>query len=180
MKTPQPGGQRIAKPQSKYESRFNTMRPEQHGRIFVDDIIKCNFYNENWCTFIWISLKFAPGGPIDNTCLIVVSYNSVTPIWPQAITWNTFVAEDTIDNKSALHQLMACRLLGDKLLPEIMSTEISVAWPKCLTYGSPRRTILTLMKHNLPTLLWKHQSPHCCSFVRESAVEGWIFLTKTQ
>ena len=52
----------------KHESHrtFNTLRPRQNGRHFPDDIFKCIFLNENVWISISISLKFVPGGPINN------------------------------------------------------------------------------------------------------------------
>ena len=42
----------------------NTLRPEQNGRHFTDDIFNCNFFNENFRISIKISLKFVSKGPI--------------------------------------------------------------------------------------------------------------------
>ena len=50
---------------------FNTLRPRQNGRHFPDDIFKCNFLNENIWISIKISLKFVPGGPINNIPALV-------------------------------------------------------------------------------------------------------------
>ena len=38
----------------------------QNGRHFADDIFRCIFMNENFCSFIKISPMFVPKGPIDN------------------------------------------------------------------------------------------------------------------
>ena len=45
---------------------LNTLRPSQHGRHFPDDILKCNFLNENVWISLNISLIFVPEGQIDN------------------------------------------------------------------------------------------------------------------
>ena len=45
---------------------FNTLRPRQNGQNFPDDIFKCIFVNENVWLSIKISLKFVPGGQINN------------------------------------------------------------------------------------------------------------------
>ena len=50
---------------------FNTLRPRQNGRHFVDDIFKCIFLNENVWIPIKISLKFVPKGPINNIPALV-------------------------------------------------------------------------------------------------------------
>ena len=50
---------------------FNTLRPRQNGRHFVDDFFKCIFLNENVCIPIRISLKFVPKGPINNIPALV-------------------------------------------------------------------------------------------------------------
>ena len=42
-----------------------TLRLRQNGRRFTDDILKCNFLNENFRILITISLKFIAGSPID-------------------------------------------------------------------------------------------------------------------
>ena len=44
----------------------NTLRPRQNGRHFSDDIFEWIFWNENVLISINISLKFVPGGPINN------------------------------------------------------------------------------------------------------------------
>ena len=54
-----------------WTSIFNTSRPRQNGRDFVDDIFKCIFLNEN----VWISLKitrkFIPAFWINNIPALV-------------------------------------------------------------------------------------------------------------
>ena len=50
---------------------FNTLRPRQNGRHFPDDIFKWIFFNENVWILINISLKFVPGGPINNIPTLV-------------------------------------------------------------------------------------------------------------
>ena len=44
----------------------NTMKPEQNGHHFADDILKCILLNENAWLLIKIWLKFVPKGPINN------------------------------------------------------------------------------------------------------------------
>ena len=44
----------------------NTLRPRQNGRNFANDIFKCILLNENTSISINISLKFVPGGRINN------------------------------------------------------------------------------------------------------------------
>ena len=43
----------------------------QNGRHFTDDIFKCIFMNENFCSLIRISLKFVPQGLNDNKSALV-------------------------------------------------------------------------------------------------------------
>ena len=50
---------------------INTLRPRQNGRHFADDIFKCIFLIENVGIPIKISLKFVPGGPINNIPALV-------------------------------------------------------------------------------------------------------------
>ena len=45
---------------------LNTLRPEQNGCHFSDDIFKCIFLNENAWISIKISLKLVRGGPNNN------------------------------------------------------------------------------------------------------------------
>ena len=54
-----------------YAYSFNTLRPRQNGRHFIDDIFKCIFLNENVWISIKISLKFVPKGPINNIPALV-------------------------------------------------------------------------------------------------------------
>ena len=54
----------------------------QNGRNFADDTFECIFVNENASISIKISLKFVPGGQINNipACIIrpqLVNYNSM-------------------------------------------------------------------------------------------------------
>ena len=53
-------------PQLTIDPAFNTLRPRQNGRHFVDDVFKCIFLNENMWILLKISLKFVPKGPINN------------------------------------------------------------------------------------------------------------------
>ena len=50
---------------------FNTLRPRQNGRHFLDDTFKCIFLNENIYISINISLKFVPKVPINNIPTLV-------------------------------------------------------------------------------------------------------------
>ena len=50
---------------------FNTLRPRQNGPLFPDDIFKRIFLNENIWISIQISLKFVPGGPMNNIPALV-------------------------------------------------------------------------------------------------------------
>ena len=50
---------------------LDILRPKQNGRHFADDIFKCIFLNENVWTWIKISLKFVPQGPINNIRALV-------------------------------------------------------------------------------------------------------------
>ena len=43
----------------------------QNGRHFTDNIFRCIFVNEKFCTFITTSLKFVHKGPIDNNPALV-------------------------------------------------------------------------------------------------------------
>ena len=50
---------------------FNTVKPEQNGRHFADDIFNLIFFNENCCNLIQISLKFIPNYAINNMQALV-------------------------------------------------------------------------------------------------------------
>ena len=50
---------------------FSTLRPRQNGHHFVDDSLKCIFFNENVWIPIEISLKFVPKGQINNIPALV-------------------------------------------------------------------------------------------------------------
>ena len=50
---------------------FNTLRPNQNGRHFADDIFKCIFLNENAWISSKISLKIVPKGPINKIPALV-------------------------------------------------------------------------------------------------------------
>ena len=50
---------------------INTLRPEQDGRHFTDDIFTCIFFNENGCILIKFSLKYVRKGSIDNNPALV-------------------------------------------------------------------------------------------------------------
>ena len=49
---------------------FNASRPEQNGRHFAEEIVKCTFMNEN-------------GGPIDNKCVVLWSGNGLARVGPK-------------------------------------------------------------------------------------------------
>ena len=50
---------------------FNILPPEENGNFLADNILKCNFLNENLCNLIQISMKFVPGGPTDNKSVLL-------------------------------------------------------------------------------------------------------------
>ena len=50
---------------------FNTLRPRQNGRHFVEDIFKCIFLNEDARISLQISLKFVPTVQINNIPALV-------------------------------------------------------------------------------------------------------------
>ena len=50
---------------------FNTLRPRQNGRHFVDDIFKCIFLNETFWIPIKTSMKFVPNSSINNIPTLV-------------------------------------------------------------------------------------------------------------
>ena len=50
---------------------FNTLRPNQNGRHFPDDIFKCMFLNKNVWISLKISLKFVPKVRINNIPALV-------------------------------------------------------------------------------------------------------------
>ena len=50
---------------------FDTLRPRQNGRYFIDDIFKCIFLNENIWISIKISLRFVPKGSVNNIRAVV-------------------------------------------------------------------------------------------------------------
>ena len=52
-------------------SNISTLKPRQNGRLFVDDIFKYIFLNENVWILIKISLKFVPKGLINNIPALV-------------------------------------------------------------------------------------------------------------
>ena len=56
---------------SNLSRQINTLRPRQNGRLFLDDIFKWIFLNENVWISIKISLKFVPKGPINNIPALV-------------------------------------------------------------------------------------------------------------
>ena len=55
-----------------YRKTFNTLRPRQNGHHFTDNIFRCIFVNENFCTLIKFSLKFVPQVSIDNNPVMVL------------------------------------------------------------------------------------------------------------
>ena len=60
--------------------------PGQNGRHLADDIFRCIFMNEKFCTLIKLSLKFVPKGPIDNYPVFRLD-NGLAPNMRQAIIW---------------------------------------------------------------------------------------------
>ena len=50
---------------------FNSLKPRQNRRHFADDLLKCNFFNENVWILIEVSLKCVPKGPINNNPALV-------------------------------------------------------------------------------------------------------------
>ena len=58
----------------------NTLRPEQNGQHFADNIFKCVFLKWNNCILIRISLKFVPEGPIDQSHNAPVPYPTIQHI----------------------------------------------------------------------------------------------------
>ena len=50
-----------------------THAPGQNRHHFAD-IFKCIFMNENFCTLIWISLKFVSKGPIESTLIQIMAW----------------------------------------------------------------------------------------------------------
>ena len=58
-----------------------TLRPEQDGRHFADDILKGMFLKENDCISIQIMMRLIPKGPIDSKW-----------VWVQVMAWCLFSA----------------------------------------------------------------------------------------
>ena len=54
-----------------FQFSIRTLRPEQGGHHFADNIFKCIFLNENVWILIKISLKFIPKGLINNIPTLV-------------------------------------------------------------------------------------------------------------
>ena len=52
-------------------TEINSSPPEQNGRHFTNDILRCIFVNENFCILLEISLKFVPKVSIDNNPALV-------------------------------------------------------------------------------------------------------------
>ena len=61
----------------------------QNGRHFADDVFKCIFMNDKFCTSIRISLKFVPRGTIDNKIALVQVMDWRRTGVRQDITWTT-------------------------------------------------------------------------------------------
>ena len=57
-------GERVPRVYQTWSIMFNTLRPEQNGCRFADDIFKCILLNENVCILIEIWLEFALKDPI--------------------------------------------------------------------------------------------------------------------
>ena len=85
-------------------SLINTLWPRQNGRHFPDDIFKWNFLNEHAWILIKITLKFVPGGPINNIPVLF----QVMAWWQigQAIMWT---------NADPIHWHIYVALGGDEL-----------------------------------------------------------------
>ena len=66
--------------------QMNTLRSEQNGRSFSDDIFKCISLNENVSISIEISLKFIPMGPIYSIPALVEIIDNIPPLI-QIIIW---------------------------------------------------------------------------------------------
>ena len=90
---------------------FNTLRPEQNGHHFADNLFKwIFFFNKN----VWISIKFSmnfiPRGLIDNKSIPVFtigSDNDIEPNKPQAITF-TLVQVMAWCHQATSHYLNQC------------------------------------------------------------------------
>ena len=61
-----PEGWLGVRPVIKYRTWFNTFSLRQNDWHFADNIFKSNLFNENYCIFIWILLKYVSRGPITN------------------------------------------------------------------------------------------------------------------
>ena len=71
---------------------FNSLRPQQKGWYFTDNIFKWKFVNENHCIFIEISQKFVPNGPIeDMTALVQGMAWHLNQCWPINLTSNGII-----------------------------------------------------------------------------------------
>ena len=88
----------------------NTLRPGQNGRHFPDDMFKCIFVNDNVLTFINITLKFVPKGPINNSPALVQIMAWCLPgdkplSEPMLVYSRTYAL-------LGLNELIACRSIG--------------------------------------------------------------------
>ena len=69
------------------EHNFLLSPAGQNGCHFVDDIFKCMFMNEKFCILIWISMKFASKGSIDNkSSLVQATSQYLKQCWNSSLT----------------------------------------------------------------------------------------------
>ena len=148
----------------KYTLWFNTLRPKQNLRHFVDDIFKFILLNKNCYILIQISLKCVFKGPLTNISSLV---NTLRPrqngrhfaddifkciflnenVWIPIKISLKFVPKGPINNIPALFQIMAWRRPGDKPLSEPMMVSLTthvcvtrpqwvknMAWCCCVLY----------------------------------------------
>ena len=93
---------------------LNTLRPNQNGRHFADDILKCIFLNENTWILIEISLKFVPKGSINNIPALVqimawcrqVTSHYLNQVW--LVYWRIYASSDL--NELTCSYLWCCKL----------------------------------------------------------------------
>ena len=61
----------IGNKETRYLMNINSSPPGQNDHHFANDIFRCIFVNEKFCSLIKIPLKFVPMGPIDNNPALV-------------------------------------------------------------------------------------------------------------
>ena len=105
---------------------INTLRPEQHGRHFADDIFKCIFLNEKVWIPIKISLKFNLITIYHKSRLYKCNIFSCDKFICVCVslTFMSFVPKGPINNIPALFQIMAWHRPGDKPLFEPMMARL--------------------------------------------------------